>query len=186
MAERSALRVGPPVLPEPPRASAPPSRNGKGAGRVYVLDRNQWVSTPLRETFAFFAGAENLQELTPPWLHFRILTALPVEMREGAQIEYALRLHGIPVRWCSRITKWRPEEEFVDEQHAGPYEHWVHRHTFRAERGGTRIGDRVEYSLPLDPLSRPVHPLLVRPLLERIFEFRGQVIARRFRHVHLW
>jgi len=154
--------------------------------RVHVLERSQWVPAPLDEAFAFFADAANLQEITPPWLHFRILTALPVEMAEGALIAYRLRLHGMPIHWRTRIARWEPGVEFVDEQVAGPYARWVHRHTFRSERGGTRLGDRVEYALPYDPWSRPAHPLYVRPLVERIFDHRGLVIARRFRPVSLW
>jgi ligand-binding SRPBCC domain-containing protein len=154
--------------------------------QVHVLERSQWVPAPVAETFAFFSDAANLQAITPPWLHFRILTALPVEMREGATIEYMLRLHGLPVRWLTRITNWQPGSEFTDEQVRGPYARWVHRHTFRAERGGTRLGDRVEYALPFDPLSRPVVPFYVRPLVERIFDFRGEVIRRTFHHVSPW
>lgn len=164
----------------------PMPKRREGARRVHVLDRSQWVPAPVSETFAFFADAGNLQAITPPWLHFRILTPLPLEMREGTLIDYMLRLHGIPVRWRTRIRDWQPGIEFTDEQLSGPYARWVHRHTFRSERGGTRLGDRVEYALPLDPLSRPAHSLYVRPLVERIFDFRGQVIARQFRPVHLW
>ena len=154
--------------------------------RIHVLERSQWVPSPVAETFAFFSDAANLQAITPPWLHFRILSALPVAMHEGAHIDYALKLHGLPVRWRSRIARWQPGSEFTDEQVLGPYARWVHRHTFRAERGGTRIGDRVEYALRFDPLSRPVQPLYVRPLVERIFDFRGEVIARRFRPARHW
>ena len=186
MRETSAVHVRPEIPSEqPPSPKLLPGRRREGQ-KLHVLERSQWVPTPVAETFAFFADAANLQAITPPWLHFRILTPLPIEMREGALIDYQLRLHGLPVRWRTRITRWQPGLEFVDEQLAGPYARWVHRHTFRAERGGTRLGDRVEYALPFDPLSRPVQALYVKPLVERIFDFRGQVISRRFRPVALW
>jgi len=154
--------------------------------KVHVLERSQWVPAPVAETFAFFTDAANLQAITPPWLHFRILTPLPLETRDGTLLDYVLSLHGLPVRWRTLIRDWREGAEFTDEQVRGPYARWVHRHTFRAERGGTRLGDRVEYALPFDPLSRPVHPLYVRPLVERIFDFRGEVITRRFHHASPW
>lgn len=148
--------------------------------RTHVLERTQWVPASVTETFDFFADAANLETITPPWLNFRIRTPLPIAMHEGRLIEYRLKLHGLPVFWRTRIARWEPGVAFVDEQLRGPYAKWVHLHTFVAERGGTRLGDRVEYALPLDPLSRPAHPLYVRPLVERIFAHRHTVIAERF------
>ena len=37
------------------------------------LQRTQLVPRDLDETFAFFADPRNLEAITPPWLHFRIL-----------------------------------------------------------------------------------------------------------------
>jgi ligand-binding SRPBCC domain-containing protein len=53
------------------------------------LTREQVVPRPLDEVFAFFSDAANLEELTPPFLRFRILTPLPIRMAKGAFIEYA-------------------------------------------------------------------------------------------------
>jgi hypothetical protein len=38
----------------------------------------------------------------------------------------------------------------------------------------------VDYALPFDPFSRPVHPLMVRPQIETIFAHRCEVLAKRF------
>jgi len=146
--------------------------------RTHQFIASQWVPAGVEETFAFFADAANLEAITPPLLQFEILTPLPVEMRVGARIDYRLRLHGMPVVWHTRIDRWEPGVAFVDRQLRGPYARWVHLHTFVPERGGTRLGDCVEYALPLDPLSRPVHALYVRPTIERIFDHRRAVIER--------
>jgi ligand-binding SRPBCC domain-containing protein len=147
---------------------------------VHMLETDQWVPSPLERVFPFFADARNLERITPPQLRFRILTPQPIEMAEGTLIDYALRMDGIPMRWRSRIDRWEPGRAFVDRQLSGPYARWIHTHTFEAEDGGTRVRDRVEYALPLDPLTRPMHAWLVRPRLERIFGHRNDVIAGEF------
>jgi len=55
---------------------------------------------------AFFAGAANRQRITPPWLHFSILTPPTTQMRVGLEIAYPTRLYGLPLPWRSRIWEW--------------------------------------------------------------------------------
>jgi ligand-binding SRPBCC domain-containing protein len=143
---------------------------------VYVLERRQWVPTPLERTFELYADAFALERITPPWLGFRVTTPGPIDLGEGTLIDYSLRLHGVPIRWRSRIEAWDPPHRFVDVQVRGPYRLWHHTHTFAAVDGGTRLTDRVRYALPLGPLGELAHGLLVRRDLERIFDFRRDAV----------
>ena len=136
-----------------------------------------WLPLPPEAVFAFFGNAANLDAITPPWLNFRILTPPPIAMREGTLIDYRLRLHGLPLRWRTRIRVWQPPHRFVDEQLRGPYRQWIHTHAFEPRDGGTLARDAVQYAVPFDFIA---HPLFVRRDIERIFEFRSAELKRRF------
>jgi ligand-binding SRPBCC domain-containing protein len=141
-----------------------PERSG-----VYILESEQWLPRAIGEVFEFFADAFQLEAITPPWLHFHVLTPRPISLFPGAKIDYRLRLHGIPVKWQSEISVWEPPFRFVDRQLTGPYRLWHHEHTFVEQDGGTLVKDRVDYSVPGGPV---VHTLFVRRDLERIFAYR--------------
>lgn len=143
------------------------------------LDRSIWVPQQLSQVFPFFAEAKNLEQLTPDWLRFEILSDLPIEMQRGTLIDYRIRLYGIPMRWRTLISSWEPPFRFVDEQILGPYSQWWHEHTFEERDGGTLLRDHVRYRAPLGVLS---HPLMVRRQLRRIFDYRTEVIQRLFGH----
>ncbi|MEA2214184.1 MAG: hypothetical protein QOF83_4132 [Solirubrobacteraceae bacterium] len=145
--------------------------------RVHRLEREQRVERPVGEVFAFFAAARNLERLTPRWLSFAVLTPEPIDMHVGTLIDYRLRVHGIPLRWQSRIEEWDPGRSFVDRQLRGPYGLWHHRHTFVVDGEDTIVHDAVDYGLPLSPLGEMAHPLFVRRDLERIFEYRRQAVV---------
>jgi len=136
-----------------------------------------WLPLPPAELFPFFGDAANLNAITPPWLNLRILTPLPIVMREGSLIDYRLRVHGLPLRWRTRISAWQPPHRFVDEQLRGPYRQWILEHTFEPRNCGTLARDLVRYAVPFDAL---LHRRLVRPDIERIFEFRAAELRRRF------
>jgi len=142
------------------------------------IERSQVVALPLDRTFAFFSDASNLEEITPPWLRFRILTPRPIAMRAGTTIDYRLALHRVPLRWRSEIVEWEPGRRFVDRQVRGPFGRWEHTHTFESRGGGTVIRDSVRYRMPLGIAGAAVHRLLVRGDLERIFDFRRDAVAR--------
>lgn len=140
--------------------------------KIHVLEREQLVRAPEKVVFAFFADAANLEVITPRWLGFRILTPVPIDMREGALIEYRLSLAGLPVRWRTRIERWVPGQGFVDVQESGPYALWEHTHVFEPTDRGVLVRDRVRYALPFGPLGRLAHALWVHSALARIFDHR--------------
>lgn len=140
------------------------------------MHRDALVHAPLVEAFAFFADAANLERLTPPWLRFSILSATPVLMRAGLEIEYRIRLYGVPIRWVSVIDVWEPGVRFVDRQVSGPYVWWRHEHRFESAGDTTRVFDNVEYV----PRGAWVTGRLVRRDVERIFEYREHALQRIF------
>ena len=145
--------------------------------RTFELTSEVMLPRPRDEVFPFFADARNLERLTPSWLRFAVLTPGPIEMRPGAAIDYRLRLRGVPIRWRSEITAWEPPFRFVDEQRRGPYRLWIHEHRFEERQGRTLAGDRVRYAVWG---GRIVDRLLVRPDIERIFEYRRSVLRNIF------
>jgi ligand-binding SRPBCC domain-containing protein len=144
------------------------------------LEREQWVPRPPAEVFPFFSDPRNLEKLTPPFLHFRVLRASRRELAAGTLIDYSLRLHGLPVRWQSRIDEWWPSERFVDSQTRGPYATWRHRHEFEPHAGGTIVRDAVSYELPLGALGGIVAGGRVTRDLRTIFAFRRRAISEIF------
>lgn len=140
---------------------------------VHTLVRQSRLPHPIDRVFDFFSRAENLERLTPASLRFRILTPGQIEMREGALIEYSLRLRGLPIRWLTRIEEWNPPHRFVDVQLRGPYRLWHHTHTFAAADGETDMTDTVRYALPFGPLGDLANHLFVARELRSIFDFRA-------------
>lgn len=145
-----------------------------------VLRAEQYVPRPLHEVFDFFSKAENLEQLTPKWLNFRILSVEPTPVQKGTLINYSLRWRIFPIRWTTEIIEWEPPNRFVDIQLKGPYKLWHHEHRFVAEGTGTRIMDEVRYLLPFGFLGSIAHSLKVKKDVETIFAYRTEVVNRLF------
>ncbi|MBM4263405.1 MAG: SRPBCC family protein [Deltaproteobacteria bacterium] len=145
--------------------------------KTFSLKRSLWLPQPREKIFNFFSNPHNLDRVTPPWLRFKVLSPPSTTIQTGTLLDYRLRLRGIPIFWQSEISLWQPPLRFVDRQTRGPYSLWVHDHTFDHDHGGTLVGDNVEYAVPGGTL---VNLLLVAPDLERIFDYRHQVLKDLF------
>lgn len=143
---------------------------------THVLVEELWLPRPRDEVFAFFADPRNLDAITPPWLHFHIVTPSPIDMKPGTLIDYKLRVRGVPISWQSEISEWSPPFRFVDRQLKGPYRHWLHLHEFEERNGGTLIRDRVEYAVPGWIFAPLIHRLFVKRDVATIFAFRTNKI----------
>ena len=143
----------------------------------YLLQREQRIPRPVEECFAFFADVRNLEEITPTWLSFRIVSPGQIDIRAGTHINYKLSWHGFSVQWLTEIQRWNPPIEFVDVQARGPYRLWHHTHSFEPVDGGTLMRDVVRYALPLGILGRIAHAWVVKSDLEKIFDYRAVKVS---------
>lgn len=140
--------------------------------------RHQVIPLPLAKTFEFYADARNLERITPPFLKFEIVGTPPHPLVAGSTIDYMLRLHGIRIRWRTRITRMDPPHGFEDVQDRGPYRVWHHTHTFRALTPATTlVSDDVAYALPAGFLGSLVAGRKILRDLDVIFAFRAKAIA---------
>lgn len=146
----------------------------------HILEAEQFIARPVAEVFKFFCDENNLEILTPEFLNFKVLGKSTPTIQEGTLIDYKLSLHGIPLRWRTKIESWNPENSFVDTQLKGPYKLWHHTHTFEAKDGGTMAKDRVRFRLPFGPLGNFVVRVFVRRNVQKIFEYRTQKIGQIF------
>jgi ligand-binding SRPBCC domain-containing protein len=150
---------------------------GEHRMKTHTLRSAVLIARPVEEVFAFFSDAHNLEILTPPWLHFRTVTADPIVLAVGTRFRHRIRVKGIPLRWESEITAWEPPYHFQDEQLRGPYRSWRHDHYFSARGGGTLLEDHVEYSVLGGSV---INTLLVEPDLLRVFEYRRRKMLEIF------
>ena len=146
-----------------------------------TLIKESIIKRPIEEVFGFFSNAENLNQLTPKELHFKILTPLPVKMGTGTLIDYRITIKGIPVKWRSEITEWEPPFRFVDVQLKGPYKIWVHEHTFTENDGSTIVTDKVNYLSKGWILEPVLQKFFVKKNLEEIFDYREKKLKLIFK-----
>ena len=142
----------------------------------HEINTEQWVPQSINKTFAFFKEAKNLEILTPEFLKFKILDQSTPEIQDGTKFTYRLSIHGIPVKWESRITDWSPDSKFSDVQIKGPYNYWYHTHKFEEKNGGTLIKDHVQYKVPFGVIGDLIVGSFIKKDLETIFSYRTKII----------
>ncbi len=151
--------------------------------KTYQLKRKQFVPISLSMAWDFFSKPANLQKITPKELGFEVLTPSDEleTMYAGQIINYKVRpLLGIPLKWTTEITHIDAPHYFVDEQRYGPYSFWHHKHFFDEVEDGVLMTDLVHYLPPMGILGHLAHPILVRPNLEKIFNYRIEAVEKMF------
>lgn len=148
--------------------------------------RKEWtlfIPRPLAEVWDFFSRPENLNELTPSHVSFKIFSPLEgLEMYPGMIVQYQISpLLGIPMNWVTEITQIRKHEFFIDDQRVGPYALWHHQHHFKAVDGGTEMTDILHYQVPLGPLGSIANWLFVERMVDQIFDYREEAVAKLFK-----
>lgn len=149
--------------------------------KIYQLHKKQSLPISIDEAWAFLSDPRNLKIITPDYMSFDILSNIDRPLYAGQIIQYMVTpLLGIKTKWVSEITTIVDKTYFVDEQLFGPYALWHHKHFIKAIDGGVEMEDIIDYKVPFGILGRLAHPIVVKPKLEEIFNYRQKKLIELF------
>jgi len=135
-----------------------------------VYRREARIDADFERVWSFHSTVGGLQELTPGWMHLDVDRVVgpdgepdPAVLEQGSQLRLSVRPFGVGPRqrWTSRIVERVRREGrawFRDDMVDGPFDRWVHTHTFFGDRDGTLLVDTVEYELPIGGLNAVAWP----------------------------
>lgn len=149
--------------------------------KIYTLHAKQKLPISVDEAWHFLSDPKNLKKITPEYMGFNILSGADRPMFPGQLIQYIVTpILGIKTKWVTEITHVQDKKYFVDEQRFGPYALWHHKHFINEIPGGVEMEDIIDYKVPFGILGRMVHPFMVKPKLEEIFNYRQKKLIEIF------
>ncbi|PTM09234.1 MAG: cell division inhibitor [Bacteroidetes bacterium] len=149
--------------------------------KIFRLHKKQNLPISIDEAWDFLSSPANLKIITPDYMSFDILSGADRPMYPGQIIQYIVTpVLGIKTKWVTEITHVKDKHYFVDEQRFGPYSLWHHKHFIKEIEGGVEMEDIIDYKVPLGWLGQLVQPILVKPKLEEIFEYRTKKLEELF------
>ena len=149
--------------------------------QIYTLQSKQKLPITIDEAWIFFSSPSNLKTITPDYMGFSILSGADRKIFAGQIIQYIVTpVLGIKVKWVTEITHVVEKKYFVDEQRFGPYALWHHKHFLKEIPGGVEMEDIIDYKVPMGIIGEIVHPFLVKPKLNEIFEYRRTKLIELF------
>jgi ligand-binding SRPBCC domain-containing protein len=149
--------------------------------KIYTVHKKQQLPITVEEAWEFLSNPRNLKIITPSYMSFDIITGDEKPMFAGQIIQYLVTpILGIKTKWVSEITHFEEKKYFVDVQLYGPYALWHHKHFINKIEGGVELEDIIDYKVPLGILGQMVHPFIVKPKLEEIFNYRQQKMIEIF------
>ena len=149
--------------------------------KIYSLHKKQKLPITLDIAWNFLCNPANLSKLTPPEMNMKIISGSDRPMYAGQVLQYGVTpLPGFKTKWVSEITQLEIKRYFVDVQLYGPYAFWHHKHFIHEIDGGVEMEDIIDCKVPLGLLGQLIHPIIVKPKLDSIFEYRKEQLESIF------
>ena len=149
--------------------------------KIYQINTKQNLPISVKEAWEFLSSPNNLAEITPKYMNFKILSGADKSIFAGQIIQYKVTpVLGITLKWVTEITHVKQNEYFVDEQRFGPYSLWHHKHFIKEIDGGIEMEDIVDYKIPFGFLGQIAHSLFIEKKLRQIFNYREKKLLKLF------
>ena len=149
--------------------------------KIYTKHAKLKLPITKEKAWEFLSNPRNLKDIMPDNMGFNIVSGADRPMYAGQIIQYNVTpVLGIKTKWVTEITNVVENEYFVDIQLYGPYALWHHKHFIKEIPGGVEMEDIIDYKVPFGILGQLVHPILVKPKLEEIFNQRTKKLIELF------
>jgi ligand-binding SRPBCC domain-containing protein len=104
---------------------------------------NFQVRAPIERVAEFHRDTRALKQLTPPPLIVQFNEVQPLD--EGSVADFTMWLGPFPIHWVASHSDVETSKGFTDTQIDGPFDHWVHRHSFASlEENLTEVKDHIQ------------------------------------------
>ncbi len=141
------------------------------------------IEAPPDAVFAFHEKPYAFSELMPPWERAEIIQSAG-GIQPGSKAIIKTFIGPFSQIWEAEHVEYIANRLFADVQRRGPFAYWYHRHRFEpTDRGTTLMIDDIEYALPFGWLGELLGGRLVRKKLQRVFDYRHQVLAEKFKKI---
>lgn len=148
--------------------------------KIQHFRKESEVLAPPSEVFAWHEQPGAVERLTPPWERVEMVQPA-TGLHAGAEVIFKVFTGPFSQLWVAEHTEYDPPHLFTDVQRRGPFAYWRHRHRFEpTERGTTLMIDDIEYALPMGWLGELFGGAFTRAKLQRMFDYRHQVVAEQF------
>jgi ligand-binding SRPBCC domain-containing protein len=141
------------------------------------FEASVWIHAPVEKVWAFHERDDILDLLSPPKGKPHIV-ARKGKLATGSRVEFLVPIGPFRVRWLALHVDHEMNHFFVDEQIRGPFRYWKHEHLMEPEKDGTRLTDRILFSLPLAPVSDWLAGWLVKMQVRALFHHRHAITRR--------
>lgn len=140
-----------------------------------VFEKRSKIKASAQTVFDWHWRPGSMQKLIPPWENVSVVKAAAGPQNGQRAI---LRMHFGPAHldWVAEHCDYIEGKQFADKQISGPFAYWLHTHIVEPiTQSECELIDRIEYELPLSPVSKTFLGGWTKDKLDRMFQFRHQV-----------
>jgi uncharacterized protein (TIGR01777 family) len=136
-----------------------------------------------KDAFDYHAREGALERLVPPW---SILTVTSHEgnIRDGAISAFRVSFGVIGFKWTAVHFGYLQDRQFQDKMVKGPFQSWIHTHSFLpSEIGHCIMEDKIAYSPPFGKLGPTLLDNNIQNILNQLFHYRHRILSN---DINLW
>lgn len=145
---------------------------------MFVVSDRIHVNAPIERCFLLSTSLELVRQSLKMRLLAEQSTRATGLAEGGDRLLWQGWVFGMPQRHESLISQYERPAFFQDTMQSGRFKRFQHDHTFTEFGGRTLLNDKIRFSLPLGPLTRPLGQFVVTPHIARLLRHRLELLKR--------
>jgi uncharacterized protein (TIGR01777 family) len=136
-----------------------------------------------KDAFDYHAREGALERLVPPWSILTV-TGHERDIRDGAISTFKVSLGPIGFKWMAAHFGYLQDQQFKDKMIKGPFQSWIHTHSFIPDEIGHCImEDKIAYSPRFGKLGPILLNNTIQNSLNQLFHYRHRILSN---DINLW